>query len=432
MKKNLSVLLVGLMTMSTILTACGSKSDKSASDAASASSSSDAAASASSNDIALLQNLDKLEIKTLADINPDDYVTLGEYKGVTVEVSPVSVTDEDVETYIKSIIESNPAKIEITDRPIQKGDVANIDYEGKFADTGVAFEGGTAKEFDLDIGSGMFIPGFEDGLVGVNVGETVDIDLSFPDDYGSKDLAGKKVVFTVKVNKISEKSTELTDEWAAGLGMEGVTNLEQLRETSKKQLTDEAEAKHKNDVEAAVLEKVTEISEFKEFPQELLNRYLVQENKQLENYAQMYTAYGQPTTASDIVRVMMQNTAPDQQDPEAFLKNMINEVTQQFVMFAAIANKENISISEEDINNYIKEAFDSGTTGYSSIDELKNDIDPEDVREGLMAEKVVGLLVDNANVVEPAESADAANSSESAAADSADSADAANSAESSN
>ena len=248
----------------------------------------------------------------------------------------------------------------------------------------------------------MFIPGFEDGLVGVKLGDTVDLDLTFPEEYGSKDLAGKKVVFTVKVNKISEKSKEPTDEWAAGLGMEGVTNLEQLKETSKKQLTEEAEATHKADVESSVIDKVIEISEFKDFPQELLNYYLVQENEQLENYAQMYTAYGQPTTASDIVRIMMENTAPDQTDADAFLKNMVNEVAQQFITFAAIAKNENIAISDEDVENYLKEAFDAGTTGYSSLDELKGDVDPKTIKEGLMADKVVAFLVDNANVVEPA------------------------------
>ena len=401
MKKNLSVLLVVAMAV-TSLTACGSKSKEAASDAASESSSTEAAATAGSNDIASLQNLDKLEVKTLDDINPLDYITLGEYKGLTVEVAPASVTDEDVDGYINNLIESNPAKTEITDRPIQKGDIANIDYEGKYADTVVAFDGGTAQGFDLDIGSGMFIPGFEDGLVGVKLGDTVDLDLTFPEEYGSKDLAGKKVVFTVKVNKISEKSKEPTDEWAAGLGMEGVTNLEQLKETSKQQLTEEAEATHKADVESAVIEKVIEISEFKDFPQELLNYYLVQENEQLENYAQMYTAYGQPTTASDIVRIMMENTAPDQTDADAFLKNMVNEVAQQFITFAAIAKNENIAISDEDVENYLKEAFDAGTTGYSSLDELKGDVDPKTIKEGLMADKVVAFLVDNANVVEPA------------------------------
>lgn len=401
MKKNLSVLLVSVMAMATVLTACGSKSKDAASDSASENSSADAA-SGSSNDIALLQNLDKLEVKTLADINPEEYVTLGEYKGVTVEVSPASVTDEDVDAYINQLIESNPAKIEITDRPIQNGDIANIDYEGKYADTGVAFDGGTAQGFDLEIGSGMFIPGFEDGLVGVKLGETVDLDLTFPEEYGSQDLAGKKVVFTVKVNKISEKSKELTDEWAAGLGMEGVSTVDQLKETSKKNLTDEAEETYKTQVEAAVIDKVTEIAEFKELPQEIINRYLIQQNKQLENYAQMYTAYGQPTTASDIVHIMMQNTAPDQQDPEAYLKDLVNEISQQFVMFAAIAKSENISVSDEDIENYLREAFDAGNTGYSSFDELKGDVDSEDVREGLMTEKVVGFLVDNANVVAPA------------------------------
>lgn len=401
MKKNLSVLLVVAMAV-TSLTACGSKSEEAASDAASGGSSTEAAATAGSNDIASLQNLDKLEVKALDEINPSDYITLGEYKGLTVEVAPASVTDEDVDGYINNLIEANPAKTEITDRPIQKGDIANIDYEGKYADTGVAFEGGTAQGFDLDIGSGMFIPGFEDGLVGVNLGDTVDLDLTFPEEYGSKDLAGKKVVFTVKVNKISEKSKDPTDEWAAGLGMEGVTNLEQLKETSKKQLTEEAEATHKADVESAVIDKVIEISEYKDFPQEVLNYYLIQENQQLENYAQMYTAYGQPTTASDIVRMMMQNTAPDQSDPDAFLKNMVNEVAQQFITFAAIAKNENLAISDEDVENYLKEAFDAGSTGYSSLDELKGDVDSKIIKEGLMADKVVGFLVDNANVVEPA------------------------------
>ena len=401
MKKNLSVLLVVAMAV-TSLTACGSKSEEAASDAASGGSSTEAAATAGSNGIASLQNLDKLEVKALDEINPSDYITLGEYKGLTVEVAPASVTDEDVDGYINNLIEANPAKTEITDRPIQKGDIANIDYEGKYADTGVAFEGGTAQGFDLDIGSGMFIPGFEDGLVGVNLGDTVDLDLTFPEEYGSKDLAGKKVVFTVKVNKISEKSKEPTDEWAAGLGMEGVTNLEQLKETSKKQLTEEAEATHKADVESAVIDKVIEISEYKDFPQEVLNYYLIQENQQLENYAQMYTAYGQPTTASDIVRMMMQNTAPDQSDPDAFLKNMVNEVAQQFITFAAIAKNENLAISDEDVENYLKEAFDAGSTGYSSLDELKGDVDSKTIKEGLMADKVVGFLVDNANVVEPA------------------------------
>ncbi|MBO4911477.1 MAG: trigger factor [Butyrivibrio sp.] len=401
MKKNLSVLLVVVMALSA-LTACGSKAKEEATAPAAEGSAVEAATAESSNDIASLQNLDKLEVKTLDEINPLDYITLGEYKGVTVEVAKTSVTDEDVDNYIKNLIESNPAKTEITDRPIQNGDVANIDYEGKYADTGVAFDGGTAQGFDLEIGSGMFIPGFEDGLVGVNLGDTVDLDLTFPKEYGSKDLAGKKVVFTVKVNKISEKSTEPTDEWASGLGMEGVTNLEQLKANSKQQLTDEAEATYKSEVEAAVIDKVIGISEFKDIPQELLNHYLIQENEQLENYAQLYTAYGQPTSASDIVRIMMQNTAPDQQDPDAFLKNMVNEVAQQFITFAAIAKNENISVSDEDIEKYLKDAFDEGTTGYSSLDELKGNVDSVDIREGLMAEKTVGFLVDNANVVEPA------------------------------
>ena len=417
MKKKVSVLLVGVMVLAS-LSACGSKSKDNASEAASEGAS---AAVENANDLESLKNLDKLEFKTLAEINPEDIVTVGEYNGITVEVAKQDVTDEDVETYIQNIMATSPAKIEVSDRAVQNGDVANIDYEGKFADTKEAFEGGTAKGYDLEIGSGTFIPGFEDGLVGVSTGETKDIELTFPEDYGAESLAGKKVIFTVTVNKIYEKSTEMTDDWAAGLGMEGVSNLEQLREKSKAGLAEEAENAYKGNLEAAVLDRVNSTSEFKEIPQEVYNRFLIQENKQLEYYAQMYTAYGQPTSASDVVRLMLQQEGSTD-DPEVYLKDMVTDVAQQYILFAAIAKKENIVISDEDVDNYLKDAFESAATSqYSSFEEFRNTIEKADFeayREGLMAEKVIEFMVEHANVVEPA-AGDDANAGEAAAEDSA-------------
>ena len=133
----------------------------------------------------------------------NDKITIKQYKGLEVEkVDPVEVTDTDVEDSINSTLQTKSTQNDITDRPAQEGDVVTIDYEGK--KDGVAFDGGTAQDQQLELGSGSFIDGFEDGIVGHNIGETFDLNLTFPEDYKSEDLAGQAVVFTVTLDKISE------------------------------------------------------------------------------------------------------------------------------------------------------------------------------------------------------------------------------------
>ena len=168
-----------------------------------------------------------LKTTTLADVDVDSLVVLGEYKGLKLEAEKSEVTDEMVESSLKSAFSMNPLMKEVTDRAVQEGDTANIDYEGKFADTKVAFDGGTAQGYDLKIGSGSFIDGFEDGLIGVGIGETVDLNLTFPENYGSEDLAGKDVIFTVKVNSIKVADTEPSDEWVKSLGLEDASTLDE-------------------------------------------------------------------------------------------------------------------------------------------------------------------------------------------------------------
>ena len=147
----------------------------------------------------------------------NDKITIKQYKGLEVEkVDPVEVTDTDVEDSINSTLQTKSTQNDITDRPAQEGDVVTIDYEGK--KDGVAFDGGTAQDQQLELGSGSFIDGFEDGIVGHNIGETFDLNLTFPEDYKSEDLAGQAVVFTVTLDKISEVIVpELTDELVAEL-----------------------------------------------------------------------------------------------------------------------------------------------------------------------------------------------------------------------
>ncbi len=423
MKNKIALILTGIMVIASLSACTGkdntettanSQSSEAVADdqaAASGSNSEDDLASAT---ITALENLENLETMTLAEVNPEEFVTLGEYKGITVEVAAPNVTDEDVESQLQSIFSSNPPMTEVTDRAVQDGDTVNIDYVGKYADSGEAFDGGTAQGADLVIGSNSYIDGFESGLVGVNVGDTVDLNLTFPENYGATDLAGKDVIFTVTVNSISVKSDDMTDEWAAGLdasfsnvdenaGDRKVTNLEDLREYIRMGLIKDAEDSYNSSLENEIITTVTANCEFKDVPENLYNRYLKQQSEQLDYYASMYSMYvGKQLTSSDIVNMMIQNEGSTLNGDD-YLKNMVTEATEQFVMFAAIAKAEGIEVTDEDIDAYLKDAYDNAsTTAYSTYEDFKATVEPEVYREGLMAEKVIKFLVENANVVEPA------------------------------
>ena len=191
----------------------------------------------------------------------NDKITIKQYKGLEVEkVDPVKVTDTDVEDSINSTLQTKSTQNDITDRPAQKGDVVTIDYEGK--KDGVAFDGGTAQDQQLELGSGSFIDGFEDGIIGHNIGETFDLNLTFPETYDNNpDLVGQAVVFTVTLDKISEVIVpELTDELVAELS-ESAKTIEDYKkevkedlETSNKQA---AESEQQQNVWDALMEQCT-------------------------------------------------------------------------------------------------------------------------------------------------------------------------------
>lgn len=163
----------------------------------------------------------------------NDKIKIAQYKGVEVEkVEAVKVLDEHVEESIQSTLQAKSTQKEITDRPVKEGDVVTIDYVGK--KDGEAFDGGTAEDYQLPIGSGQFIDGFEDGIIGHETGETFDLNLTFPENYQSEDLAGKEVVFTVTLDKIAEVVVpELTDELVAELSEESKTVDEFKKEVKK-------------------------------------------------------------------------------------------------------------------------------------------------------------------------------------------------------
>ena len=220
--------------------------------------------------------------------NLEDYVTLGEYQNLTAEEEPKSeVTEEDVDSYIERQLINNYDPVEVTeDRAVQENDTVNIDYTGYL--DGEAFDGGSAQGQDLLIGSGSFIDGFEDGLIGHKKGETVSLDLTFPEDYSpNPDLAGQAVVFEVTINSISEPAA-LTDEWAAANTDYGTA--EEYRNAQKESLVQQTDNEYESQVKSDLFQQVTENSEIKDYPEEALNDLKTDIETQMDN---LYTCtYG--------------------------------------------------------------------------------------------------------------------------------------------
>lgn len=336
----------------------------------------------------------------LSGINVADYVTLGEYKGVEVSVDAPVVTDEYLDSYIDYVLQSNMVTTEITDRPVEEGDIVNIDYEGKI--DGVAFDGGTAQGYDLTIGSGTFIDGFEDGLIGAETGETVDVNVTFPENYQGEEVAGKDAVFTVTVNSISvETLPELTDEFVQGLDV-GVNTVEEYRQYAYDLLMEEEQATHDSNAEIAVLEAVMAGSQIQDPPEDMTNRYYNRIIDNMTYYASLY-GYDLETFLS------MQGTSEDA------IRESAVQAGQEIIVMQAIADAEGLSVTNEELDAEIE--TNAGSLGYDDVEEYRASLDVEGYREYMMSEKVLNFLLENAVVtdVEPETEAAEAETAETAA-----------------
>lgn len=280
----------------------------------------------------------------------DQCVTLGDYSALEISLpNSYKVTKEQVEDYALSMAKyyAQPSYKDTDKTTVEEGDTVNIDYEGK--KDGVPFEGGTDTGFNLTIGSDQFIDGFEDGLIGKNVGETVELNLTFPENYGG-DLAGADVVFTVKINKIVEEEPfELTDEYVkSNLNSETV-------EDYKKNVKEYLKTQHQNDKEKdtrqAVINKLLEISEVS-VPEELLEA-------RVEDYIVQFTAENcsDGTSLADYLA-----SAYDGGTEENFRADVTNSMKTnletEFVL-EAIANKEGIKLDEDEFKEYVNQQMEA-------------------------------------------------------------------------
>lgn len=221
----------------------------------------------------------------ISDIDPDQYVKLGDYQSLRVERTEVTVPEDEIKASMwKEYVDGFPEELGVKDRAGALGDAVNIDYEGK--KDGVAFDGGTATGYNLTLGSGNFIAGFEDGLVGVMPGETVDLNLVFPLGYQNVSLAGEAVVFTVKVNYVIP--AEMMDEAAAKLGIDGVTNVSEFRQHVYDDLYEYYLQRNAEDYENAIYNAFMELCEFKDLPETYLENVKARIEEYLTSSAAQY------------------------------------------------------------------------------------------------------------------------------------------------
>lgn len=329
-----------------------------------------------------------LELAERPDYKALDYVELGEYKGLTVEVEPTAVSDDEVLKQIRANAGSDILE-EVTEGTVEEGDTANIDYEGKL--DGEAFEGGTAKDTDLEIGSGTFIPGFEDGLVGVKIGDTVDLPLTFPENY-TEELAGKDVVFTVTVNSV-KRMPELTDDLVNQITDGEYTDVASYKESVRKDLEDAKAASRPSEINNSLLTQIAATSTIKEYPQELVdyaannmkNYYKQQaESSSMEftDFLSTYFSMDEDTFNEQVDLVVKQNLRA-----ELYLK--------------AIAEAEDIELTDEEYEAKCEEYAEN--YGYDSVEKFKSAYTENEIRLSALEDKVLEFLSDNATVVEKSE-----------------------------
>ena len=337
------------------------------------------------------ENTEEVKEIYFEDINADEYVTLGEYKGLQVVSNQKTITDEDVDGYIEYMLTLTPGeKEEITNRDVvANGDVANIDYVCK--KDGVAFDGGTAEGYDLGIGSGSFIPGFEEGLVGVKVGETVDLELTFPETYPAADLAGAEVVFTVTVNSISKEiKPEFNDDFVAGLGIENVSTTEEYHAYLKKAMEESEKAYALQEMQTQLLTMATDNATVSGKPQELVDKFY---QINMDNMTYEASAYGM-----DLMSYVNARFGLDEEGFETETVAAAEESAVQALVCLKIARDENIVVTEEDVKAAVEN--DYAVYGYPSVEEFKATVDMNKYKDNLLLNKVVDFLMENATITE--------------------------------
>ena len=324
------------------------------------------------------------------DVMPE--VKLGEYKGMEVPAQDTTVTDADVDDALETKRQQQAELVLKEDKPAEKGDTVVIDYKGSV--DGEEFDGGSAENYSLELGSGSFIPGFEDQLIGHNADEDVDVNVTFPEDYHAKNLAGKDALFKVKIHEIKEKQLpELDDDFAKDVD-EDVDTLAELKEKTKKQLQEEKDDQAKAAIEDAAINKAVANAEIQDIPQAMLDD---DTNRQM----QQYLAGMQQQGISP--QMYFQITGTKEEDLKKQFANDAAQRVKTNLVLEAIVDDANLDATDEEI---AKEISDLAKQYGMEEDAVKKALSKDMLMHDIKIRKAVDLVADSAKQVKDDEKSD--------------------------
>ena len=312
-------------------------------------------------------------------------VTLGEYKGVTVEKAETTVSAKEVNERLAAELEKNARVVEV-DREIKKDDIANIDFVGSV--DGVEFEGGKGEDYPLTIGSGTFIPGFEDQLIGHKAGETVDVKVTFPENYGAKDLAGKEALFVTTIKTVKEKQVPAADDEFASEVSEFDT-LDEYKKDLKKTLKEEKEKAATTTNERNVIAKVVENASV-EIPAPMLEAQL---DNMLYDYQTRLAQQGIPMDQYLKITGQTVEQIKDQ------MKESAEKNLKTSLVIEAIMEKENITVAEERVDEEFKKIAEQYKMEYDDLKKTVSEEQKESMKREIAFQETIDMLVAEANLV---------------------------------
>ena len=314
-------------------------------------------------------------------------VTLGQYKGLSAQKDAVNVTDEDVDKELEAARKRSARILTVDDREARMGDTANIDFDGYL--NGERFDGGKAEGHDLELGSGSFVPGFEEQVVGMKIGEEKDVNITFPQDYVA-DLAGKDVVFKVKLNSLSTRELpELDDEFAKDVSEFDTLDeyKADIRAKQEKQQQELADNKFRSDIIRKACENMTV-----DIPAVMIDDKL---EEMVRNYAANFGFTDRNTSLEDLLKMMGVDAAAIRPSAEMQVKTEL--------LLEAVVKAENMEVAQEDTEEYMKKVAEG--IG-AKVEDMKNYFSKEFIEEELKKERATNIIIDSAVVEEAQDKAE--------------------------
>ena len=383
MKKKAVVAML-IMCMAVSAAACGKSSDteKTTTETTDTKDSEDSEKDSTDTDTKEAASSEGKRLVSVKDVSK--YVTIGEYKGLELTRTSQSVTDDDVQAEINYNLEDNGS--EVKDGTVENGDTVTINFTGTI--DGKEFDGGSAEDYELVVGDGEMIDGFEDGIVGMKSGETKELDLTFPDDYYEESVAGKAVVFKVTLQKFT-RPAELTDEWVAE-NTEYKT-VDEYRAAVKTQLEDTAVQTADYELYSDAWNEVQAASEIKDYPKEDVDAAKKSYQELNEKYVK---------DAGMEMADFLKSQGMSEEDYESECQQYAESKVEQNLIVQGIMDAEGLSIDDEETQKLKDDLIEE--YGFASIDEMIETYGEQEVNESLALLRVERFIVDNANVTEVA------------------------------